>query len=156
MKHLFEYNWQVRDEWFERCRTLSHEVLLQERQGGVGSILETLFHIVDVEYSWIRAMKGLPDLAPHFEDYKSLEQVKALSENYRQDIIAMIDAWDNEWTYKPVQASWMEGTFYCGEVIRHLIAHEIHHVGQLSVWARELGLEPVSASFIERDLMQKD
>ena len=26
-----------------------------------------------------------------------------------------------------------------GEVMQHVIAHEIHHMGQLSVWARELG-----------------
>ncbi|WP_243840759.1 DinB family protein [Paenisporosarcina antarctica] len=23
--------------------------------------------------------------------------------------------------------------------MRHVIAHEIHHVGQMSVWAREIG-----------------
>lgn len=26
-----------------------------------------------------------------------------------------------------------------GEIMRHVIAHEIHHVGQISVWAREEG-----------------
>lgn len=51
MYTLFQYNWQVRDDWFKWCEQLSEEVLLRKRVGGVGSILETLFHIVDVEYS---------------------------------------------------------------------------------------------------------
>ncbi len=39
-----------------------------------------------------------------------------------------------------------------GEIIRHIIAHEIHHIGQLSIWAREIGKKPVSANFIGRGL----
>jgi len=39
-----------------------------------------------------------------------------------------------------------------GEVMRHLIAHEIHHIGQLSVWAREIGKKPVTANLIGRGL----
>ncbi len=47
MLQLFHYNWQVRDEWLEWCRQLTQEELLGDRIGGVGSILKTLFHIVD-------------------------------------------------------------------------------------------------------------
>ncbi len=49
--HLFKYNWHVRDEWFNWCKQLTAEDLLLDRVGGVGSILYTLFHIIDVEYS---------------------------------------------------------------------------------------------------------
>lgn len=45
MLKLFEYNWQVRIE------------LLERRIGGPGNILYTLFHIVDVEYSWISGLQ---------------------------------------------------------------------------------------------------
>lgn len=55
---LFRYNWQVRQDWFKLCEQLTEEELLRKRVGGVGSILKTLFHIVDVEYSWINALQG--------------------------------------------------------------------------------------------------
>ncbi len=42
--------------------------------------------------------------------------------------------------------------FTFGEIMRHVIAHEIHHIGQISVWIRELGIDPVSASVIGRGL----
>lgn len=40
-----------------------------------------------------------------------------------------------------------------GEALRHVIVHEIHHVGHLSVWAREVGKKPASANLIGRGLM---
>lgn len=43
-------------------------------------------------------------------------------------------------------------SFSYDKVIRHIISHEIHHIGQLSVWSREMGLKPVSSDFIFRDL----
>ncbi|GLB61898.1 hypothetical protein NCCP133_40270 [Cytobacillus sp. NCCP-133] len=58
MLSLFRYNWQVRDEWFEWCRRLSPKELKAKRTGGTGSILQTHFHIVDVEYSWVCVIEG--------------------------------------------------------------------------------------------------
>lgn len=57
MYTFFQYNWQVRDEWFTWCEQLTKEELLKERIGGHHNILHTLLHIIDVEYSWVRAMQ---------------------------------------------------------------------------------------------------
>ena len=53
MIKFFEYNWQIRDEWFDWCNQLTYKELLKDQIGGVGNILYTLFHIIDVEYSQI-------------------------------------------------------------------------------------------------------
>jgi uncharacterized damage-inducible protein DinB len=37
----------VREEWYKWCEEISEEELMLNRTGGVGSILKTLFHIVD-------------------------------------------------------------------------------------------------------------
>jgi DNA phosphorothioation-dependent restriction protein DptG len=149
---LFRYNWQVRDEWFEWCRKLSLEELTSERTGGMGSILRTLFHIVDVEYSWICAVQGKEVKDPVFSDFQTLEKIKALSDEYRNELEKFFQ---EEWPildYKKVTPWWMEGEFYKEEVLHHVLVHEIHHIGQLSVWARELNLEPVSANLLGREL----
>lgn len=154
MEALFRYNWQVRDEWFTLCESLSEEELLRQRIGGVGSILRTLFHIVDVEYSWICALVG-KDFDPQYEDYMSLEQIRALSNDCRPAIQAFLQQWTPEYEGKLAQANWLgDESFTHGEVLRHVIAHEIHHVGQLSVWIRELQLTPPSANFIRRGLIK--
>ncbi|NOU93586.1 damage-inducible protein DinB [Paenibacillus sp. LMG 31456] len=152
MQLLFKYNWQIRQEWFNWCESFSTEELLQVRNGGLGIPLKTLFHIIDVEYSWIRALKGAPDLLPDFEDYKTLGLLKELSGLYHSEVSDYLSEWTSDMETKIVKsAGGNDYTF--GEVLRHLIAHEIHHVGQLSIWAKELGKQAVSANYIGRGLI---
>ncbi|PEY40357.1 damage-inducible protein DinB [Bacillus cereus] len=153
MKTLFRYNWQVREQWFEWCKQLSEEDLLCKRVGGVGSILETLFHIVDVEHSWIRDLQGKDDLDLQFQDYQSLEKVKKISDSFKNEIETFLQTWSSDLENKILTASWTDETYKYGEVVRHVITHEIHHIGQLSIWARELDLQPVSANLIRRGLI---
>ncbi|MEX1030723.1 MAG: DinB family protein [Paenibacillaceae bacterium] len=152
MLRLFQYNWQVRNEWFLLIEQIPKDKLLRERIGGVGSILQTLFHIIDVEYSWIRGLMEMPDIKPDFKDYKELKLVIGLLDHCRIEIQGYLKSWGNEMDNKPVTVSWSENTYTYGEILRHLIAHEIHHIGQLSVWAKELDIKIVSSNFIGRGL----
>jgi len=159
METFFRYNWMVREQWYAWCEDLPLEELLRTRTGGVGSILKTFFHIIDVEWSWLQILQGKPDGAEDFEQYKSLEAVRQFDRKLRPDVEAFVLAWDTSMEKKAhidhlpngkvVIDSW-------GEVMRHVIAHEIHHMGQLSVWARELGKEPVSANVIGKGLIIPD
>ncbi|WP_053363323.1 DinB family protein [Bacillus sp. FJAT-27251] len=150
MRELFEYNWQVRDEWFEWCSQLTSKELLEERIGGVGSILHTLFHITEVEYSWVTAIQGNDDIVYEFSDYNSLEKVKRLSNDLRIEIRSFLKSGADEKGKDLVTAPWDAGTYKAEEILRHIIVHEIHHIGQLSVWSREIKLDPVQANFIGR------
>ena len=145
----------VRDEWYRWCEELSEEELLQKRTGGVGSILHTLFHIIDVEWSWIRLMQNKTDYQESFDEYKSLDKVRMLDAEFHLEVESFVNNWEvsmeNRLFYdtlpdgKVVMDTW-------GEIMRHIIAHEIHHIGQLSIWAREIGKKPISANFIGRGL----
>lgn len=158
MKSLFRYNWQVRGEWFEWCEQIPEEALLKERPGGVRSILKTLFHIADVEYSWIMLLQNRPEFDGRFEDYATLSQVKELSAAFHTEVKSFLKGWEPDMAYQILTLDEQNGaveTFAFGEVLEHVIAHEIHHIGQLSVWSRELGLEPVNANLIGRGLFPK-
>lgn len=132
---------------------LPHEELVRKRVGGVGSILQTLFHIIDVEYSWFQVLMGEKVSEPDFEDYMSLESIRNLSNQYHEHLAGYINNLSSDRDYEVVTASWSGEQYYYGEVLRHLIAHEIHHIGQLSVWAKEIGMQVVSSNFIGRGLM---
>ncbi|MHB1629346.1 MAG: DinB family protein [Bacilli bacterium] len=159
MEKLFQYNWQVRDDWFTWCEDVPEEELLKKRVGGVGSILYTLFHIVDVEYSWlVLDLQGKQNVdKPSFEASSSLEKVKVLSNQYRREVEPFVMSWTSEMELRTIRDTSPDGeveTFRYGEVMRHVIAHEIHHIGQLSVWSREFGRKPVTANLILRGLFQ--
>lgn len=151
MKTLFQYNWQVRDDWFSWCEDVPEDELLKARTGGVSGILKTLFHIVDVEYSWIRLLQGKAEFDESFEGYNSLEKVRDLSRRFHSEVQPFVMTWTSEMEFKDF--TFEDGDkLKHGEIMRHVIAHEIHHIGQLSVWASEIGREPVTANLIDRGL----
>ncbi|WP_046225291.1 DinB family protein [Paenibacillus dauci] len=155
MEMLFRYNWQVRQEWLDWCNELSIVELKRQRTGGVGSILKTLTHIVDVEYSWICDLQGKPDQSELFQSVDSLEQIITLSKRFRPEISDYVAGWKPDMEQHILHAVDKDGRpeqYTYGEVMRHVIAHEIHHIGQMSVWSRELDREPVSANLIRRGL----
>lgn len=157
MKMFFHYNWMVREEWYRWCEEIPEEELLKERTGGLGSILETLFHIADVEWSWIRLLEGKEDFQEGFDNYRSLEKVRELDAKFHPEVQRFVADWDDSMEYRVLTTTGRDGaidTDEWGEVMRHVIAHEIHHIGQLSVWARELGREPVSANLVGRGLTE--
>lgn len=156
MIKFFEYNWQVRDEWLAWCSQLTNEELLNERQGGAGSILYTLFHIIDVEYSWIRGIQGKEDIIFQFSDYITLEDVNSLSKKLRNEVAEFLKTNLDGLKKKVVSVPWDEEQHTVDDILHHIIAHEIHHIGQLSIWARELKLQPVPANFIGRERISVD
>ncbi|MDQ0196351.1 DinB family protein [Paenibacillus wynnii] len=156
MQTLFRYNWKVREEWYQWCEDVSVEELLKPRTGGVGSILKTLFHIADVEWSWIRTIQGKPDFQENFEEYNTLQKVRELDAAFRPEVEQFVLDWNVDLERRIFEDTLADGstvTDAWGEVMRHVIAHEIHHVGQLSVWAREVGKPPISANVIGKGLM---
>jgi uncharacterized damage-inducible protein DinB len=152
---FFQYNWIVRDEWFELCSNLPYEELIKERTGGFKTILHTLLHIVNVEEGWIADINGVPVRNIDFSDYKTIESIRKFSDEIRSEVERVVKNWNPDRDYKniscPIEDEKME-EFTFGEILRHLIAHEIHHIGQLSVWAREIGVQPPSANLIRRGL----
>lgn len=152
MKSMIAYSWEVRDEYFELLKNIPKEELSKEKNAGVGSILKTLFHVIDVEYSWFRAMNKEIDIEIQFEDFNDLQLLKELSNQYRIELSEYVENWSHIEENEIVKASWKNETFTKGEIFRHIIAHEIHHIGQLSVWLRELDHKPASSNFIGRNI----
>ncbi|MGM0943199.1 MAG: DinB family protein [Bacillota bacterium] len=151
MLTFFRYNWQVRDEWFDWCTQISHDELVKQRTGGVRSILGTLFHIIDVEQAWINGLAGKEEYHYDKEEFTTLEDIVTFSQTCRRQILPYIESYHAGKDYKPCF-----GMFTHGEIMRHVIAHEIHHVGQLSIWSRELNREPITANLIRRGLYNTD
>ncbi|CAM3952440.1 DinB-like domain-containing protein [Bacillus luti] len=97
-------------------------------------------------------MKGKEVDEPKFKDYQSIQKVKALSDLYNKDLEEFVQSWTESLENQILNVSWTDKEYRYGEVLRHVIVHEIHHIGQLSIWARELNLQPISANLIGRGL----
>ncbi|TLS37120.1 DinB family protein [Pseudalkalibacillus caeni] len=154
MVEMFRYNWQVREEWFEWCKEIPGEELVKQRTGGSGSILKTLFHVADCEQIWINQMQGTPVIVKDVQRISSLEEVMAFSTETKSQTEEFLRSWNEEMEEKTFQMKRRNGgsyTFTYGKIMRHIITHEIHHIGQLSVWAREIDKKPVSSDLIFKE-----
>lgn len=159
MKYLFEYNWIIRNEWFDLLQEIPKEELTKNRVGGLGNILETMFHIVKVEHNWICDLSERPISSVSYSDMdQDLGKIKELSNNFGEEVQTFIKGWEDTQEQRILHLTGNNGNeIRCtyGETLRHIIAHEIHHIGQLSIWIREIGLTPVSSNFIHRGIMLK-
>lgn len=157
MMSLFEYNWKIRDKWLEWCKGISKEELLKDRVGGHQGILQTLFHIVDVEQRWIRGLVNEKTVKYNFEDYNTLVALIKFSNNNKENSRKFLENYTIDKDNNVLRAVNKKGENVSQlfiEILLHLSVHEVHHIGQLSVWARELGKEPVSANLIGLNLFK--
>ncbi|KAA0965231.1 hypothetical protein FQ087_02655 [Sporosarcina sp. ANT_H38] len=154
MLDMFSYNWQVREDWFNWSQNISIEELSKKRTGGMGSILHNLFHVIDCEQIWINQMNGTPVIIKDRNDIATLNDVLAFSNSTKLTTQRFIQSWTSEMERKVLEMKRRNGgtsSFTYEKIIRHIISHEIHHIGQLSVWSRELEIKPVSSDLLFRE-----
>lgn len=73
------YNWQIREDWFIWCETISNEELMKKRISGMSTILHNLFHVIDCEQIWVNQMQGTPVILKDINKVSTLEDVKVFS-----------------------------------------------------------------------------
>ncbi|KGR76718.1 DinB family protein [Ureibacillus manganicus] len=157
MHELFLYNWQIREDWFRWCESLSEEELIQKRVGGMGSFLHTLYHVIDCEQIWVNQMLKEPVIQRNMEEIKKLNEVIDYSNEMKEktnlfliDYMNKKEAMDN---VLKINRKDREPSFFpYDKVLLHICLHEVHHIGQLSIWARELNRKPVSSDILFRNI----
>ena len=157
MVDLIQYNWDVREDWFAWCESLGDEDFHKERIGGMKSFRETLIHIIDCELLWLNTILGDRITYEGRESIYHLDEIRQYS-GYVQlktkTFIASVKPGDER---RIIEVKRRDGSFRHFsqmKIVAHIITHEIHHIGQLSVWAREIGLKPVSSDLIFRNIYE--
>jgi uncharacterized damage-inducible protein DinB len=154
INNLFSYNWQVRDKWFEWCRTVPNEELTKERTGGMGCILHNLLHVINCELIWISQMNGTRVSKKDFNQSTSLEEVIMFSNETKTTTKQFLKTVEDDLNEKFLSITTRKGVTYdfpYNKVLLHIITHEVHHIGQLSVWSREIDKKPVLSDLIFRE-----
>lgn len=116
MKGLFQYNWEVRHAWFKWCLSQPQEELVKKRSGGMGSIKKNLFHIVDVEVSWIYAILEKPDIQHDYSHYQTIQQIARFSDLHRSEIESVIFNYSSAFEHLPVKAAWSDEVCTQGDI----------------------------------------
>jgi uncharacterized damage-inducible protein DinB len=95
-----------------------------------------------------------PVITMDINSISTIDDVKVFSNRTRPIIETFLTSWTAESENKILKINSKNGktfTFTYGKIMRHLISHKIHHIGQLSIWARSLGIKPISSDLLIRD-----
>ncbi|MER2111668.1 MAG: DinB family protein [Solibacillus isronensis] len=153
MLSLFKYNWQVREDWFNWCESLSEEEFHKERVGGMKSIRETLIHVIDCEMLWLNSLIDEKIVFERRQLLTQLNEIKEYSTFVQSYTEQLIERLPSDYENKLIEVQRRDGSileFTQKKMLAHMITHEIHHIGQLSVWAREMQRKPISSDLIIR------
>ena len=154
MLSLFHYNWQVREDWFNWCQSIGEEEFHKERIGGMKSIREAFIHIVDCELIWLNSMIEEKIMYESHDIIRKLSDIRAYSAFVKSHTQKFIEQLPSDYENRIIKVKRRNGDvikFTQKKILAHIITHEIHHIGQLSIRARELNLKPVSSDLIFRD-----
>ena len=153
MLSLFKYNYQVREDWFNWCESLPEEEFHKERIGGMKSIRETLIHVIDCELLWLNSLIDEKIVFERRQLLKQLSEIKEYSTFVQSYTEQLIEQLPSDYENKLIEVQRRDGSileFTQKKILAHMITHEIHHIGQLSVWAREMQRKPISSDLIIR------
>ncbi|WP_079527265.1 DinB family protein [Solibacillus isronensis] len=153
MLSLFKYNWQVREDWFNWCESLPEEEFHKERIGGMKSIRETLIHVIDCELLWLNSLIDEKIVFERRQLFTQLSEIKEYSTFVQSYTEQLIEQLPSDYENKLIEVQRRDGSileFTQKKILAHMITHEIHHIGQLSVWAREIQRKPISSDLIIR------
>lgn len=156
LEKLFRYNWQVREEWIQWCEEIPYDELIRKRIGGMGSFLHTLYHVIDCEQLWIHQMGNQPVISTDLKAITQLDEVKLYDRLTRQrTTLFLLELESTRGENRILEIQKRDGgivTFSFEKVLSHIVTHEVHHIGQLSIWAREIGHAPVNSDLLIREL----
>ena len=112
------------------------------------SVRQTILHIVQEEYGEIQygLTRRLDDFPPGFQEdeYQELESIRRLLANVHNETISFLESLDDHELEGEFEAQWGE-TRPLIDFILHVIEHEIHHRGELSLILGLLGREGLDA-----------
>jgi uncharacterized damage-inducible protein DinB len=122
MKYFFAYNWQIRQEWFARCKTISKEKLYEAITVGIGNFARIFFHIIKIEHNWFSDLQKKPIFKKNSGSFKNFNKIILLSKELALDVKNYVDQWNSLAEPKILHLnSGGKNTVHCtsGEVIRH-------------------------------------
>jgi|ERR1051326_3268528 uncharacterized damage-inducible protein DinB len=155
LRELFDYNYWARDRQFEACAALTPEQFQRSLGNSFPSVRDTLAHLAGAEWVWLERWLGnSPRRFPRIEqpaDLGSLTEFWRGIEHRVRNYLAHLDeqALANPLTYTNFRGeTW---TYPLWRTHLHVVNHQTYHRGQITMFLRQLGAEPVSVDLLVAD-----
>jgi uncharacterized damage-inducible protein DinB len=147
IQDLFAYHYALYQRVWESVMTLTDDLFARDLSYSHGSIRNQILHVATTDGRWLRGLKGQADAREYAltpTDYPTRRKVRAVWDATEQDVIAYIEAMDEEELRR--QPRGMNGPVW--QVLVHLVNHGTDHRAQLL-----MGLNQLGAPTFDQDLI---
>lgn len=146
LRSRYDYGRWANDKLMSVIERLAPEEFTREIAGGMGSIRNTLVHIMSAESGWL-ARCGGPERGPRLnpQDFPTQASVKDATKQIDQQVIEFLASLSDEDVQRKINYSSDDHDnleMRLGEMMEHAANHGVHHRGQVSLMLRMLGHEP--------------
>lgn len=148
IKQLLDYNEAVRHRYFETFTKLSWEELTRDRDASFHSLRSIFVHTLSAIDYWLDFLKK-QDLHSEkdYDEYKTLEQVKAYMEHVEKRTRTYLNQLTTEKLQRTYTIKGDDGKTHkitAEDVLIHVFEEEVHHRGEFIALLWQMGIEPPS------------
>lgn len=151
-RRLFEYNRWANLRFLDAADALTAEELERYFASSFPSVLETLAHMLEAEWIWLRRWNGSPPAeAPDDWDLSSVASLREIWDGQWEEQKRFLDGLGPDGPEKRLEYRLLSGTSDAqplGELMHHVVNHGTYHRGQLTTLLRQLGKTPPSTDYV--------
>ncbi|WHY80064.1 DinB family protein [Neobacillus sp. WH10] len=154
---IFDYHLWANKLVLKHLKELPGEVRFQEVQSVFPTIYDTIFHMYQVDYVWLRVLKGdsfdsIIQSVTRLQDEKLERSLEKLEQNYLQlsaEYRDFIDGHENlnaittihHPSYGTLKASYFE-------LLQHVVNHGTYHRGNITAILRQQGYKGTQTDYV--------
>ena len=130
------------------CRSLSNEQFHQSFEMGVGSLHNSINHILGAMKGWSDLLAGREQGKRLEEDQRTLDEMDALLKSLADDLFKLADEHPDLGEECKGSRGGRSYSFTRGAIYTHVTTHSMHHRAQCLNMLRQLGVEKQPPSSI--------
>ena len=148
IKKLLEYNEAVRHKYFETFTKLPWTEFTKNREASFHSMKNILVHTLGAIDYWLDILqKQNQQSTKDYDEYKTLEQVKAYMEHVEKRMYTYLNSLSTEKLQKTYTIKGDGGKtsrITAEDVLIHVFEEEVHHRGEFNAMLWQMGIDPPS------------
>jgi len=146
VKKLLEYNEAVRHTYFDTFTKLSWEEFTKNREASFHSMKNIFVHTISAIDYWLDFLqKQNLHSKKKYDEYKTLEQVKAHMEHVEKRMHTYLNSLSTEKLEKTYTVKGDDGKpskITAEDVLIHMFEEEVHHRGEFNALLWQMGIDP--------------
>lgn len=152
---LLRQNYWATSLLIEACRPLNDEQFNQRFEMGVGSLHDSITHILGAMQGWGDLLAGREQRDRLEGTTRSIDELNKLLESINDDLSKSVRSHPNDELVSGSRGG-RDYTFARGAVLVHVMTHGMHHRAQCLNMLRQLGVDPLPASSVVEWVMMAD